>query len=115
MTLHLVACWIFAAVAAVHAVWRRGGAASAPSFRAVVPIWFRYGVLFTISILVVTAFDQLSTIWDFRLKLGSRDLEAYREYFRQAVLVGFLIIFVMATSLVVRLLPNDLPNDSLER
>ena len=86
----------------------------APSFRSGLQIWFRYGVLFTTSILVVAAFDQLGTVWDFRLKLFSWDLEAYREYVRQAVLVGFLIIFVMATSLLVRLMNKVLSIDPLK-
>lgn len=114
MTLQLVACWIFAAVAAAREVWRGRDAMPAPSFRSGVQIWFRYGALLTTGILVVAAFDHLGTVWDFRLKLFSWDLEAYREYVRQAVLVGFAVVFVMASSLVVRLMNKVLSVDPLK-
>ena len=109
MTLQLVACWIFAAVAAAHDLWRRRDTVPAPSFQSAVQNWLRYGALFTTAILVVAAYDHLATVWDFRIKLFSWDLEAYRDYVRQAVLAGFVIIFVIAAGLVSRLADRLLP------
>ncbi len=114
--LRLLFCWTLAAVAAAHDVWRADarGASAAHSFLSAVRICVRYGVVLTIGVIFEAMFESIDRIWDFSLKPLSYDLTAYREYVRQAVLVGFGLCFIIVISLVDRpldrLLPNDLAN-----
>lgn len=113
----IVGCWIVAAVAAALDVWRAKarGAGAVPSFASGLRIWIRYGVVLTIGMVFVAAFDSVDRAWDFHLKLFSHDLTAYSGYVSQAVLVGFVICFMMVASLVVRLLDKVVPTDLANR
>lgn len=113
----ILGCWVLAAVVAVLEVlpaYARG-AALAPSLRSAARTCVRYGVVLTVGMIFAAMFESVDKNWDFRLKAFSHDLAAYSEYVRQAVLFGFVICFMIVTSLVVRLLDRFVPNDRANR
>ena len=112
----ILGCWILAAVVAAAEVVPAYGRGAAPvqTIVSAARRCIRYGVVLTVGIIFVAAFDGVEKNWDFHLKPFSHDLAAYSEYVRDAVLALFWAGFMLVINPVIRLLDRFVPRDRLD-